>query len=76
MRPHKAFGIDFEEAEVISTNDQFLSDGSGSFRNLVNAMKHYDKLTNKLIRKEYVVTESSSNTELILEYQAVGNNAI
>jgi len=40
MRPHKAFGINFEEAEVISTNDQFLSDGSGSFRNLNNAMKH------------------------------------
>jgi hypothetical protein len=29
MRPHKAFGHYFEESEVITSNDQFLSDGSG-----------------------------------------------
>jgi hypothetical protein len=30
MRPHKAFGADFEESEVISANDQFHADGSGA----------------------------------------------
>jgi hypothetical protein len=28
MRPHRAFGVYFEESEVLSSNDQFLSDGS------------------------------------------------
>lgn len=37
MRPHKAFGVDFEESGVISTNDQFFKDGSGAFRCLDNA---------------------------------------
>jgi hypothetical protein len=37
MRPHKAFGIDFEESEKITSNDQFLTDGSGAFRSLDNA---------------------------------------
>jgi hypothetical protein len=49
MRPHKAFGVDFKESEIISSNDQFLTDGSGSFRNLNNALKHYDKLSENLI---------------------------
>jgi hypothetical protein len=71
MRPHKAFGVDFEESEIISSNDQFLFDGSGAFRNLDNALKHFDKLTNKLVRKENVEPNSSSDTELILECQAV-----
>ena len=34
MRPHKAFGVDFEESEIITSNDQFLTDESGSFRSL------------------------------------------
>jgi hypothetical protein len=76
MRPHKAFGINFEESEVISTNDQFLSDGSGAFRSLDNALKHFDKLSAYLVRKEYVMTESFSDTELIAEYQSVGDNAL
>ena len=76
MRPHKAFGVDFAESEVISSNDQFLTDGSGSFRNLENALKHYDKLTVKLVRQEYVVSENDSDTELILECQAIGVNAL
>jgi hypothetical protein len=29
MRPHNAFGIDFEELEIITSNEKFLSDGSG-----------------------------------------------
>ena len=75
MRPHKAFGIDFEESEIISSNDQFLFDGSGAFRNLDNALKHFDKLTNKLLRKDNVEPNSPSDTELILECQAVGDKA-
>jgi hypothetical protein len=71
MRPHKAFGIDFEESEIISSNDQFLFDGSGSFRNLDNALKHYDKLSLKIVHQDYVVPENASDTELILECQAV-----
>ena len=76
MRPHKAFGIVFEEAEVISTNNQFLTDGSGSFRSLDKARKHYDKLLAKLVRQEYVVPERSSDTELIAEYHTVKDNAL
>jgi hypothetical protein len=76
MRPHKAFGIDFEESEIITSNDQFLFDGSGSFRNLDNALKHFDKLSAKFVRQEYVEPISKSDTELILECQAVGDNAL
>jgi len=28
---HTAFGVDFEEAEVLTSNDQFFYDGGGSF---------------------------------------------
>jgi hypothetical protein len=66
MRPHKAFGVDFEESEIISSNDQFLTDGSGSFRNLDNALKHYEKLSLKFVRQDYIVPENASDTELIL----------
>jgi hypothetical protein len=76
MRPHKAFGIDFEESEIISSNDQFLSDGSGSFRNLENALRHFDKLSNKLVRKDNVESKCPSDTESIVECQVVGDNAI
>jgi hypothetical protein len=71
MRPHKAFGVDFEESEIISSNDQFLFDGSGSFRSLDNVLKHFDKLSEKLVRQDYVVPENASDTEFILECQAV-----
>jgi hypothetical protein len=76
MRPHKAFGVDFEESEIISSNDQFLFDGSGSFRNLGNALKHFDKLSAKFIRQDNIVPENASDNELILECQAVGDNAL
>jgi hypothetical protein len=71
MRPHKAFGVDFEESEIISSNDQFLFDGSGSFRYLNNALKHFDKFSQKLVRKEYIEPISHPDTELIVECQAV-----
>ena len=76
MRKHKAFGIDFEESEIISSNDQFYADGSGSFRSLDNALRHFDKLSNKFVRKANVEPESPFNTELIVECQPVGDNAI
>lgn len=76
MRPHKAFGVDFEESEIISSNDQFLTDGSGSFRNLENALRHFDKLSNKFVRKDNVKSKSPSDTELMVECQPVGDNVI
>jgi hypothetical protein len=76
MHEHKAFGVDFEESEIITNNDQFYADGSGSFRNLDKALKHFDKLTEKLVRQDNVVSESPSDTELIAECQPVGDNAI
>jgi hypothetical protein len=51
MRPHKAFGVDFEESGIISSNDQFLTDGSGAFRALVNALKQFDKPSLKFLRQ-------------------------
>ena len=76
MRPHKAFGVDFEESEVISTNDQFFTDGSGAFRSLDNALKHYDKLLKKILRHVTVESKNPSDTELIVECQPVGDNAL
>jgi hypothetical protein len=67
MRPHKAFGVDFEESEIITSNDQFHADGSGAFRSLENALKHFDKLSGKFVRQEYVDDLSPSDTELILD---------
>jgi len=75
MRQHRAFGVDFEESEIITSNDQFLTDGSGAFRNLNDALKHFYKLSNKLVRHENVDDLSSSDTELIEECQPVGDNA-
>ena len=75
MRPHKAFGVDFEESEVISTNDQFFKDGSGAFRSLANALKHYDKLLKKFVRPLTVVPESPFDTPVIVECQPGGDNA-
>lgn len=74
MRPHKAFGITFEESEVISTNDQFLKDGSGAFWSLDKALKHFDKLLTKLVRKADIEAKSNIDNELIVEYQGVGDN--
>jgi hypothetical protein len=71
MRPHKAFGVYFEESEVITSNDQFYADGSGSFRSLDNALRHYDKLSDKFVRQEYVIPEINSDTQVIVECQAV-----
>ena len=71
MRKHKAFGVDFEESEIITSNDQFYADGSGAFRSLVDALKHYDKLLNKFVRQDYVVPEIDSETLVTAECQAV-----
>jgi hypothetical protein len=71
MRPHKAFGVDFEESEIITSNDQFYADGSGAFRSLDNALKNFDKLSNKFVRKVTVEAISPIDTQLIVEYQAV-----
>ena len=76
MRPHKAFGVDFEESEIISSNDQFLTDGSGSFRSLENALKLFDKLSAKFVRQDYVVPEIDSDIVLIAECQPVRDNAL
>jgi len=76
MRPHKAFGlVDFAESEIVSSNSQFLTDGSGFFRHLNNALKHFDKLSNKFVRNLTIKAKSPSDTELIPEYQPVGDNA-
>jgi len=56
---------------TISTNDQFFRDGSGAFRSLDNALKHYDKLSNKFVRHVTVEPQRSSDTELIPECQPV-----
>ena len=51
IRPaHTAVGVDFEEAEVLTSNDQFYYDGSGAFIKKDNAMKHFLKLSEKLHR--------------------------
>ncbi|HUX95955.1 MAG TPA: hypothetical protein VMV47_09510 [Bacteroidales bacterium] len=71
MRQHRAFGIDFEESELITSNDQFLTDGSGAFRSLDVALKHFDKL----VRHDNVDDLSSPDPELIAECQSVGDNA-
>jgi hypothetical protein len=65
MHKHKAFGVDFEESEIISSNDQFIKDGSGSFRNLDNALKHFEKLTAKLLRADNVEAKRPTESELI-----------
>ena len=49
IRPaHTAVGVDFEEAEVITNNDDFGYDGNGAFIKKDNAMKHFLKLSAKL----------------------------
>jgi hypothetical protein len=51
VRPaHTAFGVDFEEAEVLTSNEKFYYDGSGAFIKKDNAMKHFLKLSEELHR--------------------------
>jgi hypothetical protein len=51
IRPaHTALNVDFEEAEVLTSNDQFFYDGSGSFIEQDNAMKHFLQLSKELYR--------------------------
>ena len=53
IRPaHTAFDADFEEAEVLTSNDQFYYDGSGAFIKKDNAMKHFLQLSKELYRGE------------------------
>jgi hypothetical protein len=75
MRKHKAFGVNFEEAEIITNNNQFFTDGSGAFRSLDKALKHFDKLSEKLVRQVNVVSKIVPDDELIVECQQVGDNA-
>jgi hypothetical protein len=75
MPKHKAFGVEFEESEVITSNDQFYKDGSGSFRSLDNALRHFDKLSEKFVRQANVVPKNPSEAELIAECQPVGDIA-
>jgi hypothetical protein len=42
--------VDFEEAEVLTSNDQFYYDGSGAFIKRDNAMKHFLQLSKELYR--------------------------
>jgi hypothetical protein len=74
MKPHRAFGVEFEESEKISSNDQFYRDGSGSFRSLDNALKHYDVLTRSLLRDENVNARNVPEAKVIVEYQPVVDN--
>ena len=67
MKSHKSFGVEFEETEKISTNDQFGRDGSGSFRDINNALKHYDKLTAKIVRQDNVRAKKASKSEVIAQ---------
>jgi len=51
IRPaHTAFGVDFDEAEVLTSNDQFYYDGSGAFIKKDNAMKHFLQISKELCR--------------------------
>ncbi len=68
---HNAFGVEFEESEVISSNSQFFEDGSGAFRDLGNALRHFAKLTASVFRQQYVDEISHCNKEVIVECQAV-----
>ena len=50
MPAHTAIGVDFEEAEVLTSNEKFFHDGSGAFIKKDNAMKHFLKLSKSLYR--------------------------
>jgi hypothetical protein len=53
-----------------------MTDGSGAFRNLNHALKHFNELTNKIVRKVTVEPKNQYDSELIAECQAVGDNAL
>jgi len=71
MRPHKAFEVAFEESEIISSNSQFMIDGSGSFRELGNALRHFDKFMAFLLRPLNVDEINHSDSEVMAECQVV-----
>jgi hypothetical protein len=50
MPEHNAIGVNFEEAEVLTSNEKFFHDGSGAFIKKDNAMKHFLKLSKSLYR--------------------------
>lgn len=75
MRAHKAFGVDFEESEIVPNNDEFFSDGSGSFKELSDALKYFNKLSLQLVRTDNVCDLEQSDTELIPECHTVGDNS-
>jgi hypothetical protein len=62
---HTKHLVDYVESEIITNNDQFLTDGSGAFRSLNDALKHFDKLSGKLVHHDNVDDLSYSDTELI-----------
>ena len=67
LRPaQSAIGVDFEETEVLTSNDQFYYDGSGAFIKKDNAMKHFLKLSEKLHRIP------KTATPLISELSGIG----
>lgn len=47
---HTALGVDFEEAEVLTSNEKFHNDGSGAFIDKDKAINHFKELTDKLTR--------------------------
>ena len=49
---HNAVGVDFEETEVLTSNDQFYYDGSGAFIKKDHAMNHFLQLSKELYRGE------------------------
>ena len=53
---HTAIGVDFEEAEVLTSNERFFYDGSGAFIGRDNAMKHFLKLSATLINIQDKIT--------------------
>jgi hypothetical protein len=42
---HTAIGVEFEEAEVLTSNEKFFYDGSGAFIKKDNAIKHFNELS-------------------------------
>jgi hypothetical protein len=53
IRPaHTALNVNFKEAEILTSNDQFFYYGSGAFIEEDNAMNHYLQLSKELYRGE------------------------
>jgi len=47
---HTAIGVEFKEAEVLTSNEKFFYDGSGAFIDKNKAIKHFNELSDKLTR--------------------------